>query len=134
MYANPRRYERPRAVSAERRRRQAAAGSPAAASPGRARVSRMLISTLSLQNVAGFYFNVALARCCGCPLQKYCGQGTVGRGFYKRLFWTCLTIGPYSENEPNPTTLKVQNRTQEAGVYDSNYSNISTITSLLTAL
>ena len=37
-------------------------------------------------------------------------------------------------NEPNPKTFKVQNCTQEAGVYDSSYSNILTITALLTVL
>ena len=34
--------------------------------------------------------------------------------------YPCLTIRPYSENEPNPEAFKVQKRTQEAGVYDSN--------------
>ena len=48
--------------------------------------------------------------------------------------YVCLTIWPYSENEPYPKTFKVQNRTQEAGVYDSKYISISTMIALLTVL
>ena len=45
-----------------------------------------------------------------------------------------MTIWPYSENKQNPKSIKVQNHTQEAGVYASSYSNISTTIALPTML
>ena len=38
-------------------------------------------------------------------------KGTARQGVYKRLVYTCLTIWPYSKNEPNPKTFKERNRT-----------------------